>query len=65
MADSTPRHLAERSRRFGLSPLQQLFLVALLGLAAITAVIALLTRDAGTGGRRAAGPATTQAQAAT
>ena len=64
MADSTPRHLAERSRRFGLSPLQQLFLVALLGLAAITAVIALLTRDAGTGGRRTAGPATTRAQAA-
>ena len=64
MADSTPRHLAERSRRFGLSPLQQLFLVALLGLAAITAVIGLLTRDAGTGGRRAAGPATTGAQAA-
>ena len=65
MADSTPRHLAEPSRRFGLSPLQQLFLVAMLSLAAITAVIALLTRDAGTGGRRAAGPATTQAQAAT
>ena len=65
MADSTPRHLAERSRRFGLSPLQQLFLVALLGLAVITAVIGLLTRDAGNGGRRAAAPATTRAQAAT
>jgi hypothetical protein len=65
MADSTPRHLAERSRRFGLSPLQQLFLVALLSLAAITAVIALLTRDAGTGGQQAAGPATTRAQGAT
>lgn len=65
MADSTPRHLAEPSKRFGLSPLQQLFLVALVSLAAITAVIALLTRDAGNGGRRAAAPATTQAQAAT
>ena len=50
-----PRHLAEPSKRFGLSPLQQLFLVAMLSLAAITAVIALLTRDAGTGGRPAAG----------
>jgi hypothetical protein len=65
MDDSSPRHLAEPSRRFGLSPLQRLFLVAMLSLAAITAVIALLTRDAGTGGRRAAGPATTRAQAAT
>jgi hypothetical protein len=65
MDDSSPRHLAEPSRRFGLSPLQQLFLVAMLSLAAITAVIALLTRDTGTGGRRAAGPATTRAQAAT
>jgi hypothetical protein len=65
MADSNPRHLAEPSRRFGLSPLQQLFLVAMLSLAAITAVIALLTRDAGTGGGRAAGPATTRAQATT
>lgn len=65
MADSAPRHLAEPSKRFGLSPLQQVFLVALVGLAAITAVIALLNRDAGNGGRRAAAPATTQAQAAT
>jgi Carbohydrate binding domain len=64
MADSSPRHLAESSKRFGLSPLQRLFLAALLGLAALTAVIGLLTRDAGTG-RRAAGPATTRAQAAT
>jgi hypothetical protein len=64
MADSSPRHLAESSRRFGLSPLQRLFLVALLGLAALTAALALLTRDAGNG-RRAAGPATTRAQAAT
>jgi hypothetical protein len=65
MADraSRPRHLAEPSRRFGLSPLQQLFLVAMLSLAAISAVIALLTRDTGTG-RRPAGPATTRAQAA-
>jgi hypothetical protein len=64
MADSPPRHLAEPPKRFGLSPLQQLFLVAMLSLAAITAVIALLTRDPGTG-RRAAAPATTRAQAAT
>jgi hypothetical protein len=64
MADSAPRHLAEPSKRFGLSPLQQVFLVALVSLAAITAVIALLTRDAGNGGRRAAAPATTRAQAA-
>jgi hypothetical protein len=65
MDDSTPRHLAEPSRRFGLSPLQRLFLVAMLSLAAISAVIALLTRDVGTGGRGAAGPATTRAQATT
>jgi hypothetical protein len=59
---SRPRHLAEPARRFGLSPLQQLFLVAMLSLAAISAVITLLTRDTGTG-RRAA-PATTRARAA-
>jgi len=64
MADSAPRHLAEPPKRFGLSPLQRLFLVALLSLAAITAVIALLTRDPGPG-RRAAAPATTRAQATT
>jgi hypothetical protein len=64
MADSTPRHLAEPAKRFGLSPLQQLFLGALLGLAAVTAVIALLARDQGGGGRPAAGPATTPPQAA-
>ena len=65
MADSAPRHLAEPSKRFGLSPLQQVFLVALVSLAAVTAVIALLTRDAGNGGRRAAVPGATRAQAAT
>jgi|GEM_PF-725023 hypothetical protein len=64
MAERPPRHLAEPAKRFGLSPLQRLFLVAMLSLAALTAVIALLTRDTGDG-RRAAGPATTQAQAAT
>jgi hypothetical protein len=64
MAERAPRHLAEPARRFGLSPLQQLFLVAMLSLAAITAVIALLTRDPATG-RRAAGPATTTAAATT
>ena len=64
MADGAPRHLAEPPRRVGLSPLQQLFLVALLGLAAISAVLALLTRDPGTGSRPAAGPATTGAPTA-
>jgi hypothetical protein len=59
MADDAPRHLAEPPRRFGLSPLQQLFLAAMLALAALTAVIALLTRDAGNPTRRAAAPATT------
>jgi hypothetical protein len=64
MAERAPRHLAEPAKRFGLSPLQRLFLVAMLCLAAITAVIALLTRDPGTG-RPAAGPAaTTRARAA-
>jgi hypothetical protein len=65
MADSAPKHLAEPPRRFGLSPLQQLFLVAMLGLAAISAVLALLTRDTGTGGRGAAGSATTGRPATT
>jgi hypothetical protein len=63
MAERAPRHLAEPAKRFGLSPLQQLFLVAMLSLAALTAVIGVLTRDPGSG-RRAAGPATTQAHAA-
>ena len=62
MADRVPRHLAEPARRFGLSPLQQLFLAAMLGLAAVTAVIALVTRDPGTG--RPAGTPTTGARAA-
>jgi hypothetical protein len=62
MADRVPRHLAQPARRFGLSPLQQLFLAAMLGLAAVTAVIALVTRDPGTG--RPAGTATTGARAA-
>jgi Carbohydrate binding domain len=57
-----PRHLAEPPRRFGLSPLQQVFLGAMLGLAAITLVVALLNRDSG--GRRAAAPATTATTAA-
>ena len=65
MATRAPRHLAEPPRRFGLSPLQRVFLAALVGLAAVTAVIALLTRDAGNGGRPAAAPATTRAQPAT
>ena len=64
MADGAPRHLAEPQKRLGLSPLQLLFLVALLALAGITAVVALLSSDAGPGSRPAAGP-TTRAQAAT
>ena len=63
--DGAPRHLAEPPRRFGLSPLQQLFLAALVGLAAVSAVLALLTRDTGTGARPAAGPAATGAPATT
>jgi hypothetical protein len=60
MADvGPPRHLAEPARRFGLSPLQLLFLVAMVGLAALTAVIALLT----VGRRAAAPPATTRVAA--
>jgi hypothetical protein len=55
-----PRHLAEPPKRFGLSPMQRVFLLALVGLAAITALIGLLTRDPGPGGRAAA-PATTRA----
>jgi Carbohydrate binding domain len=65
MADSAPKHLAEPPRRFGLSPLQQLFLVSLLGLAAVSAVLALLVRDTGSGSRPAAGPATTGAPGTT
>jgi hypothetical protein len=65
MADGPPRHLAEPARRFGLSPLQQLFLLALLALAGLSAVLALLTRDAGTGSGEAAGPAATGAPATT
>jgi hypothetical protein len=65
MADSAPKHLAEPPRRFGMSPLQQLFLVTLLSLAAISAVLALLTRDTGGGSRGTAGPATTGAPAPT
>jgi hypothetical protein len=60
-----PRHLAEPAKRFGLSPLQRLFLAAMLSLAAITAIIALLTRDPGAGRRAAAPAATTRPQAAT
>jgi len=63
--DGAPRHLAEPPRRFGLSPLQQLFLAALVGLAAVSAVHALLTRHTGTGSRPAAGPAAPGAPAAT
>src|SRR4029453_6055689 len=65
MADSAPKHLAEPPRRFGMSPLQQLFLVALLSLAAFSAVLALLAREPGGGPRGTAGPATTGAPAPT
>ena len=61
MAERPPRHLAEPAKRFGLSPLQRLFLVAMLSLAALTAVIALLTRDTG-GGRREERTGTPQEQ---
>jgi hypothetical protein len=63
--DGAPRHLAEPPRRFGLSPLQQLFLAALVGLAAVSAVLALLTRDTGTGSRPTVGPAASGAPATT
>jgi len=64
MAARAPRHLAEPPKRFGRSPLQRLFLVAMLALAAVTAAISLLTREVGTGGGREAAPATTRAQPA-
>jgi hypothetical protein len=64
MAARAPRHLAEPPKRFGLSPLQRLFLVAMLALAAVAAAISLLTREVGTGGGREAAPATTRAQPA-
>jgi Carbohydrate binding domain len=63
MATPAPRHLAEPPKRFGLSPLQQVFLVSMLTLAAVTAVIGLLARD--TGRRERAGVATTRAPAVT
>jgi hypothetical protein len=59
-----PRHLAESPRRFGLSPLQRVFVVSLLALAALTAVVALLTRELDTDGGRARSPATSRGQAA-
>jgi hypothetical protein len=64
MATPAPRHLAEPRKRFGLSPLQQVFLVSMLALAAVTAVIGLLTRDTGTGRAGRAGAVTTRAPAA-
>jgi hypothetical protein len=64
MATRAPRHLAEPPRRFGLSALQRVFLGAMLALALLTAVIALLTRDADRGGGGAGAPATSRGQAA-
>jgi hypothetical protein len=64
MAARAPRHLAEPPRRFGLSRLQQVFLGSLLGLAALTVAVALLTSDAGPGGDAARAPATTSGRAA-
>jgi hypothetical protein len=55
----SPRHLAEPPRRFGLSHLQLVFLAALVALAAVTAGIAVATRD----GPRRAATATTAAPA--
>jgi hypothetical protein len=63
MAARAPRHLAEPPRRFGLSPLQRVFLVSMVGLAALTAAIALLTGEE-PGGGPAGAPATTRGRAA-
>jgi hypothetical protein len=63
MAARSPRHLADRPRRTGVS-LRVVFLAALLSLALVTAVIALATGEAGDAGRRAATPATTPPTAA-
>jgi hypothetical protein len=63
MAARAPRHLAEPPRRFGLSPLQRIFLVSMVGLAVLTAAIALLTSEDPSGGPAGA-PATTRGRAA-
>jgi hypothetical protein len=57
MAARSPRHLADRPRRTGVS-LRVVFLAALLSLALVTAIIALATREAGDAGRRPPTPAT-------
>jgi hypothetical protein len=56
----SPRHLAEPPKRFGLSHLQLVFLIALVTLAVVTAAIGLAARD---GGPPEAAPASTRAQA--
>jgi carbohydrate binding protein with CBM4/9 domain len=56
----SPRHLAEPPKRFGLSHLQLVFLIALVTLAVVTAAIGLAARD---GGPPEAAPASTKAQA--
>jgi hypothetical protein len=58
MAARSPRHLADRRRRAGVS-LRVVFLAALVSLALVTAIVALATGDAGDAERDAAPPATT------
>jgi hypothetical protein len=58
MAARSPRHLADRPRRTGVS-LRVVFLAALGSLALVTAIVALATGEAGDAGRDAATPATT------
>jgi len=59
MAARTPRHLAERARRFGLSRLQLVFLAAAVTLALVTAMIGVLARDQQGPQPPAAAPTTT------
>jgi hypothetical protein len=59
MDTRTPRHLAERARRFGLSRLQLVFLAAAVILALLTGVIGVLARDQQRPQPPAAAPTTT------
>jgi hypothetical protein len=59
MAARNPRHLAERTRRFGLSRLQLVFLAAATALALLTGLIGVLARDQPRPQRPAASPTTT------
>jgi hypothetical protein len=58
MAARSPRHLADRPRRNGVS-LRVVFLAALVSLALVTAIVALVTGEGGDAGRDSATPATT------